>query len=49
MGEPEILGASVALASTHARFLMHNVSATPDLGLKQILRHRGDDRLLPVG
>lgn len=49
MGELEIPGASVALASMHARFLMHDVSATPDLELKQILRRPGDDRLLPVG
>jgi phosphoglycolate phosphatase-like HAD superfamily hydrolase len=41
MEAPEIPGASAALASMHARFPMHAVSATPNLELEQILRHHG--------
>lgn len=41
MAAPEIPGASAALTSMHARFPMHAVSATPNLELKQILRHHG--------
>jgi phosphoglycolate phosphatase-like HAD superfamily hydrolase len=41
MEAPEIPGASAALASMHAKFPMHAISATPTPELKLILRERG--------